>query len=105
MPLGFSPGEADAVRPLAGGPSVQIFSLPVGSFRQDTTVVGRTEDRSWWKTSREPAGFARSPPACMFAIPLKCRPVRLPEAGCGKAQEGWVREAGPASCGDRSEEA
>jgi hypothetical protein len=88
----------------AARPSVQIFSLPVGSIRQDTTVVGRTEDRSWWKTSRESTGFARVPSARPFAIPLKRRLVSLPEAGHGKAQEGWNREAGSATCGERSGE-
>jgi hypothetical protein len=105
MPPGFSPGEVGADRPSAVRPSVQIFSLPVGSFRQDTTVVGRTEDRSWWKTSREPAGFARDPPVRACVHPLERRPASLPEAGCGKAQEGRVREAGLAPCGDRSGEA
>jgi hypothetical protein len=88
----------------AARPSVQIFSLPVGSIRQDTTVVGRTEDRSWWKTSRESTGFARVPSACPSVIPLKRRLVSLPEAGHGKAQEGWTREAGSAACGERSGE-
>jgi hypothetical protein len=41
MPPGSSPGGSGPNGLVPRGLPVQVFSLPVGSFRQDATVVGR----------------------------------------------------------------
>lgn len=65
----------------AAGSVLAAHSLPVGSLRQDATVIGRTEDRSWWKTSGELVGPARVRPACVCAKSLERRLAVLPEDG------------------------
>lgn len=108
-PPGAPPALPDG-RPGSSGlaplrPSPQAFSLPVGSFRQDATVIGgnpRTgpggkPQESW----RVPRGVRLSARAFRPGAPVVGPPRGLAE----KAQEGWAREAGSVSRGDRSGEA
>jgi len=108
-PPGASPALLNG-RPGSSGlvllrPPPQAFSLPVGLFRQDATVIGgkpRTgpggkPQESW----QVPRGACL--PAC--APSLEAPVARPPRGRADEAQEGWAREAGSVTRGDRSGEA
>jgi prepilin-type N-terminal cleavage/methylation domain-containing protein len=83
------PGEHPALpsgRPGSGGFGRRVCPRRPSHFRSDHSgrtplSSGETEDRSWWKTSRELAGPARGPPVRVHARSLEHLCLTSPRSG------------------------
>jgi len=87
------------------GSVLAAHSLPVGSLRQDATVIGRNRGQVLVENLKR-AGRSREGSACLRVCKIPGAPASGPHRGSlGKAHEGRAREAGCAPRGDRFGEA